>query len=148
MRPGSRKDNIEAACTTSRKDRSDVTWVRTFIIDRQAVLAIFTHIGGRACLVGAVDAVFGDMVPDPDQVRPRLRREEKPPAPAHLPFARRRALICRISSNTASPSSNSPRSACSTPRLILARSSFRAVARACSRSSSKRSPSRTTSLAV
>ena len=77
MRPGSRKDNIEAACTTSRKDRSDVTWVRTFIIDRQAVLAIFTHIGGRACLVGAVDAVFGDMVPDPDQVRPRLRREDK-----------------------------------------------------------------------
>src|SRR5258706_13006732 len=66
-------------------------------------------------------------------------------APDFLDLDSNRRISC---SRNSSPSTTSPRSACSAPRLSFAFSALCATSRSRSCNSSKRSPSRTTSLAV
>lgn len=76
----------------------------------------------RQDLIGPVNAVFGDVLPDLDEIAARFSGEPKT-APGHFPMRLRPALSCLISSNTESPSTSSPRSDSSMPRRTFAFSS-------------------------
>src|ERR1035441_10015801 len=95
--------------------------------------------------IGSFDVVVGDVIPDVVDILLGARRENEPlhPLPRFRPALRR-----RISANVSSPSTNSPRSACSLPMAISLRSSANRSCFNSSRSLRSLSPSRTTSLCV